>query len=85
MVEIGAQPARTARPEPAVASPPPTRPAPSLPYIRVKRTKTAGWQVVHVCKSGRRVVRVRRLDFKAAIMAGAAAARVNSCELEVDP
>lgn len=54
------------------------------PYIHVHRTKTAGWQVIHVCKGGERVVRHRKLDLKGALLLGAAMARVNECQLEVD-
>lgn len=78
----------TAHPAPAVArlggAAPAHRGAAEPPYIHVHRTRTSGWQVVHVVKNGQRIVRKRRLEYDEAIMAGAAAARVNQCRLEVD-
>lgn len=64
---------------------PPARVALEPPVVRVEKTKTAGWRVVYVPKSGRRVVRGRRLRQIDAMLLGAAHARVNHCQLEVAP
>jgi hypothetical protein len=54
------------------------------PYVHVKRTKTAGWQIVYVCKSGKPEITKRRLEFGEALTSGAALARIHECPLEVD-
>jgi hypothetical protein len=73
-------PAQGARPlEPRVL----LRAAPTPPYIHIRRTKTAGWQVVYVGTMKRETLR-RRDSFIDAIVKGAAYARIHECQLEVD-
>jgi hypothetical protein len=59
------------------------RAAPTPPYIHIRRTKTAGWQVIFVGNARRETLR-RRDTLQTALYHGAAYARVHQCQLEVD-
>jgi hypothetical protein len=72
-------PAQGARPEPRVL----LRAAPTPPYIHIRQTKTAGWQVVYVGTTKRETLR-RRDTLQTALYYGAAYARIHQCQLEVD-
>jgi hypothetical protein len=54
------------------------------PYVHVKRTKTAGWQVLYVPKTGKPVIRKRQQEFGEALTSGTALARIHECPVEVD-
>ena len=76
----------TARPQPAVTTrgDAATARRVAAPYILVRKTKTAGWQVVHVYTSGRSGVLRRNLTFVDAMTVGTAASKVNECPLEIE-
>jgi hypothetical protein len=74
------RPAQSARPlEPHAL----LRAAPTPPYIHVRRTATAGWQVAYVGTTKTETLH-RRETFSRAIVCAAAYARVHQCPLEVD-
>lgn len=71
---------------PLAAHPLPASERPTLPYIHVRHTKTAGWQVVYHAENGRNIIlRRRQASADAARRSGEAAAWVHDCRLEVDP
>jgi len=55
-----------------------------LPRIHVYKTKTAGYQVIHVSRTKRQTVLKRRLERDAAKDYGRAASHVHGVPLEVD-
>ena len=54
------------------------------PVVLVKRTKTAGYQVIYRSAGGKLIVRDRGLDYVTAVRVASSLARVSGCLLEVD-
>jgi len=84
MLERSAESTPTRRQASTGCLPTPGRSAPSPPFVHVERLKTAGWRVVYVTALGKRVLVKKGSPYHAAIMSGAAQARIHECVLEVD-
>lgn len=57
----------------------------TTPRIHVRRTKTAGYQLIYIGKTGHETVLQRRLAFSQAVEYGNAAARIHdNIPLQVD-
>lgn len=54
------------------------------PVVVIRRTKTAGYQVIYQSANGTRIVRARNLDYVAALQTGAAIAKTHDCLMEAE-